>query len=282
MHKMIKPLIIAALLFLCILFRIHIAKDDVRPDIKNESPSINEKISLEEISVTPTLKILPSAYDYIELEIANNSKYPLWLNSSNYNIYEKTAAGYILIDVDNDGFTYNGEKNFKAVEDQSTQRIRFYLGELIDNSYTRKGNYKIEIPLDETFVVETYFEITDETLNPDTGIFIACDAEYSADNEGRFNYTLTNGSEEDIQVTLAVIISQYKDGKWVRLPLSEKYYDVHYNASLLSENLPAGSQLKQEFSLSLADMVGMELMPGKYRLEKQIAFNWYFAEFEIY
>ncbi|MBQ2899077.1 MAG: hypothetical protein IJE28_04990 [Oscillospiraceae bacterium] len=110
---------------------------------------------------------------------------------------------------------------------------------------------------------------------------IICEPEYSVDNTENFNYIIKNNSDEGMEVTLAVNISQYKDGEWVRLPFSEKYNEVHYNSSMWSEYLSPYSQRLQEFRMCLGDMVDAELTPGKYRLEKEIAFNWYYAEFEL-
>lgn len=249
----------------------------------NEEKSFsNEIVDSNEITIVPVQKILVSTYDHIELEIINKSDRMLWLDSSKYNIYEKTNTGYILIDSDNDGFTYDGKNNIKAIESKSTGRIRFYLGELINNGYARTGNYKIEILLSEGSTLTTYFEITNEVLIPKTGIFITCDTAYSINDDENFSYKIINNSKEDIQVTLSVTISRYKDGTWVRLPYSKEYNDIYHEASIWSENLSAGNERTQIFSLSLADMVGTELTPGKYRLEKQIAFNWYFAEFEVH
>lgn len=275
--------IIVVLIVICILCGIHIANNSF-PSYDDEfSPLNNSKIRTDEITVTPTQEVMASTYDYIMLEITNNSKYQLYLNNGTYNIYKKNGTEYILIDTDNDGFTYNEKNTLNAIEIQNTEQLYFYLGALIDNGtgYTRTGEYKIEIPLNENSVITAYFEITDETINPDTDISISCDEEYSINDERNFSYFIINNSEEDIEVTLSVGISQYKGGKWVRLPFSDKYYDIHYNAAIWSENLSAKSQRAQEFGLSLADMVDMELTPGKYRLEKQIGFSWYFAEFEV-
>lgn len=276
--------IISSLCLLCVLCGICIVKNNVSFTDKANPSWNNEKINPDEVTAVPAQEVLPSASDFIMLDIINNSEYPLYLDCGAYNIYEKTENGYVLVDEDKDGFTYYGKINIKAVENHSTNQIYFYFGVLTDSEsgYTRLGNYKIEIPLNEYSVIAADFEITDETLNPDTGISIACDAEYPAGSGDNFSYTVINNSKEDINVTLSVIISKYQDGKWVRLPLSEKYYNSHDSASLWSENLPSGNRRTQEFSLSLAEMVGIEITPGKYRLEKQIGFSWYFTEFEIY
>ncbi len=275
--------IISAMLLLCVLLEIHLTKNDIRPDDEENSWN-NKNISSDEITALPSMEVLSSASDFIMLDITNNSEYPVYLDCGVYNIYEKIENCYVLVDEDKDGFTYYGKINLKAVESHCTDQIYFYLGVLTDSEsgYTHPGKYIIKIPLNKDSVITADFEITDETLNPDTGISIICSAKYSIDSDSNFSYTVINNSKEDINVSLSVIISKYQDGRWARLPLSEKYYDAHYSASLWSENLPAGSQRTQKFCLSLADMVGIKLTPGKYRLEKQIAFNWYFAEFEIY
>ena len=110
---------------------------------------------------------------------------------------------------------------------------------------------------------------------------IICDSEYPIDDTENFSYIIANNSDEKMQVTLAVGISKYKDGKWVPLSFSDKYYEAHYNASMWSEYLYPKSQRLQEFRMCLADMVDTKLTPGRYRLEKEIAFNWYYAEFEL-
>lgn len=110
---------------------------------------------------------------------------------------------------------------------------------------------------------------------------IICEPEYPADSKENFSYIISNNSDEGIEVTLAVGISQYKNGEWVRLPFSKEFNEVHYNASMWSEYLSPYSQRLQEFRMCLGDMVDAELTPGKYRLEKKIAFNWYYAEFEL-
>ena len=110
---------------------------------------------------------------------------------------------------------------------------------------------------------------------------IICEPEYPVDSKENFGYIISNNSDEGIEVTLAVGISQYKDGEWVQLPFSKKFNEVHYNASMWSEYLSPYSQRLQKFRMCLGDMVDAELTPGKYRLEKKIAFNWYYAEFEL-
>lgn len=110
---------------------------------------------------------------------------------------------------------------------------------------------------------------------------IICEPEYLADSKENFSYIISNNSDEGIEVTLAVGISQYKNGEWVQLPFSKEFNEVHYNASMWSEYLSPYSQRLQEFCMCLGDMVDAELTPGKYRLEKKIAFNWYYAEFEL-
>lgn len=110
---------------------------------------------------------------------------------------------------------------------------------------------------------------------------IICEPEYPIDSKENFSYIIFNNSDEGIEVTLAVNISQYKNGEWVQLPFSKKFNEVHYNSSMWSEYLSPYSQRLQEFRMCLGDIVDAELTPGKYRLEKKIAFNWYYAEFEL-
>lgn len=110
---------------------------------------------------------------------------------------------------------------------------------------------------------------------------IIYEPEYPADSKENFSYIISNNSDEGIEVTLAVGISQYKNGEWVQLPFSKEFNEVHYNASMWSEYLSPYSQRLQEFRMCLGDMVDAELTPGKYRIEKKIAFNWYYAEFEL-
>ena len=110
---------------------------------------------------------------------------------------------------------------------------------------------------------------------------IICEPEYPADSKENFSYIISNNSDEGIEVTLAVGISQYKDDEWIPLPFSQEFNEVHYNASMWSEYLSPYSQRLQKFRMCLGDMVDAELTPGKYRLEKKIAFNWYYAEFEL-
>ena len=235
-----------------------------------------------QIKATAVHKILNSAYDHVTIEITNNSGDILWVDNGKYNIYEKNGSDYVLIDDNNDGFTYNGKNNFVAIEGKNTAKIRFYLGTLINEGYTKTGSYKIEIPISEDCAVTADFEITDEYISTNTGFAITCKEEYSVTDKNKFGYTVINNSKEDAQITLSVIISQYKDGKWVRLPYSEEYYNIHGNAAAWSENLSSGSEQNQKFGMCLADMIDAELTPGRYRLEKEIAFDWYFAEFELY
>ena len=110
---------------------------------------------------------------------------------------------------------------------------------------------------------------------------IICEPEYPVDSKENFGYIISNNSDEGIEVTLAVNISQYKNGEWVQLPFSKKFNEVHYKSSMWSEYLSPYSQRLQEFRMCLGDIVDAELTPGKYRLEKKIAFNWYYAEFEL-
>lgn len=110
---------------------------------------------------------------------------------------------------------------------------------------------------------------------------IICEPEYPVDSKENFSYIISNNSDEGIEITLAVNISQYKNGEWVQLPFSKKFNEVHYNSSMWSEYLSPYSQRLQEFRMCLGDIVDAELTPGKYRLEKKIAFNWYYAEFEL-
>ena len=93
--------------------------------------------------------------------------------------------------------------------------------------------------------------------------------------------TVINNSDGPLQITLHVEIAQYKDGKWNRLPFTEKYWERHPTAAMWSEGCKAGSSMEQKFLLSLLDMIDSKLSPGKYRLEKEIMFDWYFAEFEV-
>ena len=111
---------------------------------------------------------------------------------------------------------------------------------------------------------------------------IICEPDYPIENEENFSYIISNNSDEGIEVTLAVGISQYIDGEWVQIPFSQEFYELHYNASMWSEYLGPNSQRLQEFRLCLADMVDADLTPGKYRIEKKIAFDWYYAEFELF
>lgn len=111
---------------------------------------------------------------------------------------------------------------------------------------------------------------------------IICESEYPVDGKENFSYIISNNFDEAIEVTLAVGISQYKDAEWIPLPFSQGFYEVHYNASMWSEYLGPDSQRLQEFRLCLADMVDADLTPGKYRIEKKIAFDWYYAEFELF
>ena len=111
---------------------------------------------------------------------------------------------------------------------------------------------------------------------------IICEPEYPIESSENFSYIISNNSDEGTEVTLAVGISQYTDGEWVQLPFSQEFYELHYNASMWSEYLGPDSQRLQEFRLCLADMVDADLTPGKYRIEKKIAFDWYYAEFELF
>ena len=235
-----------------------------------------------QITAAAEHKILNSAYDHVTIEITNSSDDILWVDKAKYNIYEKNGSDYVLIDDNNDGFTYNGKNNFIAIEGENTAKIRFYLGTLINEGYAKTGSYKIEIPLNKDYAVAVDFEITDENIGTNTGFAITCKKEYSVTDKNNFGYMVINNSKEDTQITLSVIISQYKDRKWVRLPYSEEYYNIHGNAAVWSENLSSGSEQNQKFGMCLADMIGTELTPGRYRLEKEIAFDWYFAEFELY
>lgn len=81
-------------------------------------------------------------------------------------------------------------------------------------------------------------------------------------------------------IQLDIKIARYEDGQWVRLPYSKQYERV--NAHMLSITLPPYTQHEQVFPLSLNEMVKGRLKSGKYRLEKQINRDWYFAEFEVY
>ena len=95
------------------------------------------------------------------------------------------------------------------------------------------------------------------------------------------SYTVVNNTDQPVTVVMSVLIAKYRDGKWHRLPKSKKYDETYFYASMVSEKCPAGGTKTQEFSLSLPDMAGEKLTPEKYRLEKELSFDWYFAEFEV-
>ena len=59
---------------------------------------------------------------------------------------------------------------------------------------------------------------------------IICEPKHPIESEENFSYIISNNSDEAIEVTLAVGISQYKDGEWIPLPFSQWFYEVHYNA----------------------------------------------------
>lgn len=248
---------------------------NVQSSLANEN--CNLKIKTEDITVTPIRKTMSTTYDHVMLEIANNSSYPLHLNDT-YNIYEKIDDKYVLLNANNDETTCD-----EVINSGDSIKKSFYLGELITNDYTRTGKYKIEIPINMENKLTADFEIINDYILLDTGISIETPKDrYSIDNDEEFSYMIINNSQNTINVTLAVIVSQYQDGQWVRLPFTDKYKEVHHNATLWAESCQANSQLEQVFRLSLVDMIDKKLTPGKYRLEKEMFFDWYFAEFELY
>ena len=64
---------------------------------------------------------------------------------------------------------------------------------------------------------------------------IICDSEYPIDDTENFSYIIANNSDEKMQVTLAVGISKYKDGKWVPLSFSDIPSDLGFQLSCHSE-----------------------------------------------
>ncbi|MEG0900000.1 MAG: hypothetical protein RSF40_09870 [Oscillospiraceae bacterium] len=256
--------------------------NDSQNPISNMSSSLadenyNLNIKTEDITVIPIRETMTTTYDHVMLEITNNSSYPLYLNNT-YNIYEKIGDDYNLIDANNDGATYD-----EIINCGDSIKKRFYLGELITNDYTRAGNYRIEIPISAEKKLTVDFKIIDDSILLDTGISIHTPKDkYTIDNDAEFSYMITNHSQTTINVTLAVAISQYRNGQWVKLPFTDVYNELYYNATLSTNSCNANSQLKQSFKLSLVDMIDTELTPGRYRLEKEILFDWYFTEFELY
>lgn len=178
-----------------------------------------------------------------------------------YIIDEQTGLQYELV----------GDYYLIAGDDEPEQRP------------TRAGNYRIEIPISAEKKLTVDFKIIDDSILLDTGISIhTLKDKYTIDNDAEFSYMITNHSQTTINVTLAVAISQYRNGQWVKLPFTNVYNELYYNATLSTNSCNANSQLKQSFKLSLVDMIDTELTPGRYRLEKEILFDWYFTEFELY
>ncbi len=242
----------------------------------------NSKIDTEDIEVAVVREKIPTFYDYIKLEITNNSQYFLCWNGI-YNIYEKTEAGYVLIDGDGDGVTSPKNQLTEVIESGKTVIKVLRLDGIITENSAKIGEYKIEIPLAEDKFLTAEFEVTEEDLPFDSEIEIVFPAdEFAIDSEEYFSYTLINNSENDLGVSLSLIISKYEDGEWVRLPIIQQYDGINYPSAIPQLLLPAGGKAEQEFWLSLADIVDAELTPGKYRMEKEIFHDWYFVEFVLY
>ena len=162
-----------------------------------------------------------------------------------------------------------------------TARRRIYLGSLMVDGYTQLGQYKVELLINETATKATYFEIVDNYVPLDTGISIQTTKEkYKRVDRDKFSYLVINNSDSAINIPLYVAISQYQEDRWIRLPFTQQYDEMHYNASYLSQNCQPNNYVNQQFRLSLFDMIADELPAGKYRLEKEILFDWYFAESE--
>ncbi len=247
------------------------------------SPNENGKIKSGEIVLCPEKDRLNHAYDHIRVEIVNNSSHSFsWFNE--YDLFEKMEGDFVPVDDNGDDFTEKRAEDavIKVVPSGETISARLYLGQLIDDGYTRPGVYKLQLPINEDVRAETTFEITDQYIPMDTGLSIGMESDVvDGDNEEPFWYFVHNDTEETIQVTLDVHIAHYESGKWVRLSPSQEYLEAHYNASLWSENCSPHTEWKGQFRLSLFDMIDTELAPGQYRLEKQILSEWYFFEFEV-
>lgn len=258
------------------------------PDVQSAewempTPNENEKIESGEIVIIPEKSILNHAYDHIRVDIVNNSPYSFsWFNE--YNIFEETGRESVLIDDDGDGLTKKRADDAVAVIIPSGETVsgRLYLGEILDGNYTRPGTYKLQVPINEDVAAETSFEITNKYIPLDTNLSIRMESDVVENNsKENFSYFVQNDTEETIQVSLYVHVARYENGEWVRLSPSEKYLEIYYNASLWSENCAPHTKWKGLFQLSLPEMVDAEFVPGKYRLEKQMLFEWYFFEFEV-
>jgi len=249
---------------------------------KNSLIDENSKIFNEDITIIPIKDKLNIAYTNLAVKITNNSPYP-FTRYSTYRIYEEIEGKYFLVDNDGDGLTETKEKPTEQIKPGETVTRSIYLGKITDDDfYSRPGRYKVEIPINENCVIPMEFEIVDDYIPLDTGISLLADKEqYSVKDDQPFTYTIINNSNEPLAVTLDIYIARYENGKWHRLPDSERYGEIYYHANMWSEKCPSGGTKKQEFSLSLPEMVGEKLSPGKYRLEKELFRDWYFAEFEV-
>lgn len=241
----------------------------------------NAKIQAEDISIVAIKEILHPAYDHVLVEITNNSPYPLYFYPL-YKIFEETGEKDVLVSSNEVELTDIDEDFADVIHSGETVKRSVYLGDLLSDEYTSTGNYKIELQFHAENKKTIQIEIVDAYTPLHTGISIEpSKSQYTRGDDEAFSYMIKNNSEAGFDTTLAIIIAQYQEDKWVRLPLTKKYYELHHNASLWSESCMENSQKKQEFLLSLADMVDNNLPVGNYRLEKQIGFDWYFAEFEV-
>lgn len=262
----------------------------VPPDVRSAetteaaaAPNENEKIHAGEIRVIPEKNVLNQAYDHIRVEIVNNSPYPFsWFYE--YNLFEEVKGEYVLIDGDGDGITEKRAEDAarEVAGSGETVNDRLYLGQILDGGYARTGKYKLEIPINREVSEEVLFEITDQYIPLDTGLSIRMESGvYHADSSEAFRYFVRNDTAETVEIALAVHVARREDGKWTRLSPSEDYLEAHGSASLWSENCEPHTEWEGQFQLSLAGMLDEALVPGKYRLEKQILFDWYFYEFEV-
>ncbi len=281
---MAKKYFLLILAFLLFTFSGCESETDKSPNSFSEEDIIpyNFEIDPKDISFVSFTKTICTEYKYAVVEITNSGSEEFYLGNA-YRLYEKTEDGYILIDSRSENKNSGEDKIYGLIESGKTQKEIFSLECITDGEFSKVGEYKIEIPFNNEVCLSAEFKIIDEPVSVDKGIALELPKDrYSAESDEDFYFTVKNNSENDFGVTFGLIISRYENGEWVRLPVIGRYDDREFSELTSSEVIFANTEHEQKIYQSLAEIVDAELTPGKYRLEKELYWDWYFAEFDIY
>ncbi|MBS4784634.1 MAG: hypothetical protein KH009_00810 [Clostridiales bacterium] len=243
------------------------------------SQNENSKMDINNLSISLVRNEINPAYDHIMVTIENNSPYPFtW--DPDCILYEKRNEEYILLNqTDKQSAVENSAMADQITGGQTVQR-RIYLRKLFQNDYISPGEYRIVLLVNSNYSIPLDFKISEDYTPIDTGISIETEQIYHPEAT-YFRYTVFNHSQEILNITSDFQISRYEHDKWTRLQFSDRFWEKYYHSNTWSDPCDIDSSLERYFDMGLSQIVTENLLPGKYRIEKEIMFDWYFFEFEV-